>query len=368
MNSKRSAYSAANRITRREFMVAAITTVGGIALFSLPKNAYALENDTIYDSLGNVIDLTKPIGRVVPAGIYAQTLMETLFPEALVSVAKEVSSDSVDFEEAGLDRVTRLPETGTPKGNFGKNISYERIKALSPDLVLQAGFDPKKGDSETSLITEETDTQTMYLDIGFGKLPEAYRTLGQALGYSERAEAIASYIESAQERAVKSANVGDNRICVFYAPRVAGKKVTSGLCIQVDALEALGYEAITSPYDFTNKTVNFAELEKENPHFILFDDTNFPSEFFKSEGEVYEDWRNVSAICEGRFAIAPALIHSILGSAIFAQSIGMLWMAYVLEGKDSTLDIASEMQDFYRVLYNLEQGKDEVRNLLGISD
>ena len=202
MNSKEKVLTRCNGLSRREFLAATITAAGGAMLFNLPSTAYASNVSPLCDSPGNALDTTRPITSVIPAGIYAQTLMETLYPEALSALAKEVSSDFADFKEAGLAGMASLPETGTPRGNFGKTLSAKQIKALGPDLVLQAGFDSNEAVSEVVKLKEDADTQIMYLDISFGKLPEAYRTLGQALGRSERANALACYIESAQKRAI----------------------------------------------------------------------------------------------------------------------------------------------------------------------
>lgn len=354
-----------NGLTRREFVAAAATTIGGMALFSLPEQAYASNRGNVRDSLGNSLDMSKPITKVVPAGIYAQTLMETLYPEALSSLAKEVSSDSEDFNEAGLSGVARLPETGTPQGNFGKSIAYEQIKGLNPDLVLQTGFGLGGATSETSEIKTGTGVQTMYLDISFGKLPEAYRTLGSVLGCSERANKLATYIEGAQTRAISAVGTDAENLRVFYGPRVSGKKVTEGVYVQVEALETLGFTPITTPYDFENKTVNFNTLKNENPDFILLDDTTFPNKFFAANGEVYEIWKDVPAIGTGRFAVAPALMHNILGSAVFAQSIGMLWMVYVLAPQGCNLDMPTEMKKFYDLFYGLKRSNSSMAALLG---
>jgi ABC-type Fe3+-hydroxamate transport system substrate-binding protein len=128
----------------------------------------------------------------------------------------------------------------------------------------------------------------------------------------------------------------------------------------------LGCEPIITPYNFDIKTVDFEILLNENPEFILFDDTNLPSMFFAADNDVYEEWKNIPAINEGRFAVAPALMHSILGSAIFAQSIGMLWMAVVLSHQESDIDIVAEMQLFYEISYGLERDESSIGNLLGI--
>lgn len=351
-------------ISRREF-VAATVTAAGFVLFDLPGRAYASDCSGVCDSLGNLLELSEPVTKVVPMGIYAQTLMETLFPEALSSLAKEVSSDSSDFEEAGLSRIVNLPETGTPKGIFGKNADFEQVRSLDPDLVLQVGFGSEDRDrAEVSRIQAGVGVRTAYLDISYGKLPEAYRSLGRILNCEERANELAEYVEDACSRAVKAARFAQPGLTVFYGPRVAGKKVSRGVWVQVEALKALGFAPVISPYDFKKRMVDFGVLEEESPDFVIFDDTSFPDEFFLASGEVYGLWKDIPAVGNGRFAVAPALMHSILGSAVFAQSIGMLWMASVLAPQSCGLDMPGEMRVFYDLFYGLRREEASMAVLL----
>lgn len=365
-----------SRITRRDFVSCAITLAGGVALFSLPGRALAAEglvagipapSKTVFeDSLGRSVELGQPASFVVPLGIYAQTMMETLYPGALASLAKEVSGDAADFAEAGLADIVGLIETGTPGANFGKRVDSAQIAALAPDVLLQAGL-PRAGVAEElERVQSETGVPCVFLDISYGKLQESYRMLGRLLGCEGRAEELAAYIEDAQSRA-KAAMAGEaEKLRVFYGPRVAGKKVTAGVSVQAEVMSSLGLEPVTRPYDFEGRTVDFAALAEEDPDFVILDDTSFPSSFFSCEGELYELWKGVRAIGEGRFAVAPALMHSILGSAIFAQSIGMLWIARVVAPSRFKYDMASEMLSFYRLFYGLESSRTFMARRLGL--
>lgn len=357
--------------SRRDFISAAVTIAGSVAMLSFPSRASAAASlapaeVSFADSLGRPSALAMPASSVVPLGIYAQTLMETLYPDALASLAKEVSGDAEDFAEAGLAGVVGLVETGTPGANFGKGVDPAQIAALAPDIVLQAGV-PRAGVAEElERAQSETGVPCVFLDISFGKLQESYRMLGRLLGCEERAEELASYIEDAQARAMAAMPDGVDKLRVFYGPRVAGRKVTAGVSVQVDVMASLGLEPVTRPYNLEGRTVDFDALAEEDPDFVVLDDTSFPSAFFSCEGEVYELWRGVRAVNEGRFAVAPALMHSILGSAVFAQSIGMLWMAYVVASSRFKYDIVSEMKRFYRLFYGLDRDDQYMAQLVGM--
>lgn len=365
-----------DKLSRRDFVSCAITLAGGVAMFSLPGRALAAEGlvagtsapakTAFEDSLGRSVELSQTASSVVPLGIYAQTMMETLYPGALASLAKEVSGDAADFAEAGLADIAGLVETGTPGANFGKSVDPGLIAALAPDIVLQAGVPRAGAAEELERVQSETGAPCVFLDVSYGKLQESYRMLGRLLGCEDRAEELAAYVEDAQSRAKAAMADGAGKLRVFYGPRVAGKKVTAGVSAQVDVMASLGLEPVTRPYDFEGRTVDFAALAEEDPDFVILDDTSFPSSFFSCEGEVYELWKGVRAINEGRFAVAPALMHSILGSTVFAQSIGMLWIARIVSPSRFKYDIVSEMKGFYRLFYGLDRDDRYMVQLVGM--
>ena len=375
MASAKGMNSTKNHITRRAFVSGAIAVAGGLVMLSFPDRASASEGlaaanlapaeTNFVDSLGRTVSIAKPISSVVPLGIYAQTLMETLYPSALASLAKEVPDDADDFAESGLADIVALVETGTPKANFGKDVDFAQIAALAPDMALQAGV-PRAGVAEElERVQSETSVPCVFLDISYGKLQESYRILGRLLGCEDRAEVLAAYIEDAQYRAKAAMTDGVEKLRVFYGPRVAGKKVTAGVSVQVDVMTSLGLEPVTRPYDFEGRTVDFAALAKEDPDFVILDDPSFPSLFFSCEEEVHDLWKGVRAVGEGRFAVAPALMHSVLGSAIFAQSIGMFWMGFALWPERFRESMVAELQCFYRLFYNMGKTQAYFESLIG---
>ncbi len=363
-------------LTRRDFVSSIITIAGGIGMFSFSGRALASDRSTatnlihnemgFVDSLGRLIDIAQPVRSVVPLGVYAQTLIETLFPGSLASLAKEVFGDADDFVDAGLVDIVGLAETGAIKTNVGKKVDFAQIAALKPDIVLQAGIPHSDDIEDLEWIQTKTGALCVFLDVSYGKLQESYRKLGRLLGCEQRAEELASYIENTQIRAVSVMNSEGSKTRVFYAPRVAGKKVTTGVAVQVDVMLQLGLEPVTRPYDFESRTVDFTALAKENPDFILIDDTSFPAAVFSYKNNMYKHWKGIRAIGEGRFAVAPALIHSILGSAIFVQSIGMLWIAHVVSPSRFKYNMAAEMARYYQLFYGLERDEDTMARLLGI--
>lgn len=109
-----------NELTRRSFVRIASVGAASAALFTLPTPALADEignQRTFVDSLGRSVTVAAVIENVTPVGVHAQTLMTTLCPEGLVSLAVNVDSDAADYSvevvtdcQNTLDRLCALKQ------------------------------------------------------------------------------------------------------------------------------------------------------------------------------------------------------------------------------------------------------------------
>jgi iron complex transport system substrate-binding protein len=90
--------------------------------------------------------------------------------------------------------------------------------------MLDVGL-PKEGLADRlNALQLETNIPYVFIDISFGKLPRAYRTLGSLLGCEARAEALASYVEAAMSEVREIANSKELACKVFYAQRERGPR------------------------------------------------------------------------------------------------------------------------------------------------
>ena len=58
-------------------------------------------------------------------------------------------------------------------------------------------------------------------------------------------------------------------------------------------------------------------------------------------------------------------MRSVLGSAVFVQSIGMLWIEFAIRPDHFRESMIAEMQRFYRLFYNVEKTHSYFESLLG---
>lgn len=355
-------------LTRRTFAKIASVGIMSIALPSFPRTAIAQEGSgqrQFIDSLNRSVSVANVIESVTPIGIHAQTLMTTLCPEGLASLATGINDDAADYKDAGIGDLTNLPKTGGIVSPATEDVAIDEIEIISPELILDVGL-PRDGlASELDALQAETGIPVVFLDISFGKLSQAYRTLGELLGYQSRAEDLADYIDRANDRVRAFAASSTTSNKVFYAPRENGLTVRSGIEVQIDALAFSGATPVTAPYDYVRKTVDFNILKASETDFVIFDDTNCLDSFLSGEGEAANIWKDVTAISQGKYAVSPALMHSWFGSAVLVQTLGILWISSILWPTERSVDITSEARSFYSLFYGLIWAEDAFADLAG---
>jgi iron complex transport system substrate-binding protein len=362
-------------LTRRRFIGLASGSMLGALVLSMPKQALAeqaltrqaVSNSlTLTDSLARNVEAPEVIESVTPSGICAQAMLCTLFPEKLASVALSVSeSDIQDYFDAGLSSITDLPETGAAFKGEISDMDMEEIETVLPSIILDVGL-PKEG-LRTKLddLQEDAGTPCVFLDISFGMLPDAYRTLGQLLGCRERAEELAVFIEGMySDIEMRREGVSDTRR-VFYAPREFGLCPKKSVSLQADVISFIGGESVTAPYDFENGTIDFDALAAEKPDIIVFDNNEHLESLLFDTKET--DDAQPSAIAEqgALFVVAPGLFHNWEGSLLLAQSIGMLWLANFIWPEVYDFDLKKMIKEFYRLFYGYETENGELHKLVG---
>ncbi len=352
-------------LSRRSFLRIAFT--GAATIIVVPSHAYASPSSprTFTDSLGRSINVEGVIEKITPLGVHAQTLLTTLYPNGLVSIAKDVSEDALDYSNAGLDDINDLPITGGLTSAATNDIETDEIKGIHPDLLLDVGL-PYEGLQED---LEELQTQTgipvFFIDISFGCLPAAYRKLGELLNCTERAEELASHVNNVYRL---THNVLDTSCHIFYAPKQNGITAKESIRIQIDAISFTGATPITQPYNYTNQTVDIALLNDSDVDIVVFDDTEVLNSLISGDiyddGSSYEIWYESEASASGNYAISPALMHSWFGSPVLLQGLGLLWL-YAIICPQKGCDLIKHAQTFYTLFYELDVSDEKLHELIG---
>ena len=354
-------------VSRRAF--AHVAFLGAVTLLVNPFPASAGEQDdrVFTDSLGRNVYVPTTVCAVMPAGDVAQQLVCTLCPELLSSVASEVSvEDAAEYERAGLGDIVNLPETGGSASSGVSGMVADAASWTGASVILDAGVEKEGLSGELNDLQNEQGVPCLFLDVSFGHLGDAYRKLGDLLGREERAEELASYVEASISRTAVGDGLDENPIRVLYAPRHCGLDMHSGYSVQVDAVTHVGAAPVAAPRLPASAMLDVAKLNNIAIDLVIFDDTDSFDQLKSREGEAWDVWKGCSAIADGAFIVSPALIRSWIGSLVNVQSIGVLWLAYVLRSGVSDSKIVHEAKLFYNLFYGLEIDESELRELIGL--
>ena len=316
------------------------------------------------DDLGRNVVIPSAVSKVIPTGAPAQTLMTTLLPDSLASLATDISEDKNDYEKADLKQIKELPETGILTAGSGSDLEIGSVIETDHCITLDVGIPKTKLKIQLDTLQCQSPISSVFIDLSFGNLPNVYRKLGKLFSCSERSEVLAQQAERALALSASQQEDLNQTLRIFYAPRKTGIELHESVVIQIDAIKHVGAQPITSPYDWENMTVNIESVIKENPDLIIFDDIEVLNSFAMRNGLAWEYWSNVGAIQNGNYLVSPALMHSWFGSLVFAQSIGLMWLSSMIQKNNCTYALLAEVRSFYKIFYNLSKSDKELIFLL----
>ena len=356
-------------ITRRDFTK--IVSRAFVLTVAVPTMDLVAGNQTsaiVEDSLGRRVWLDGPVTRVSPLGINAQTMITTLVPNCLATLALDVEGDSEAYKDANLGSIAELPESGALCTPSGEPVSELVLESAEPDLLIDAGI-PRDGlAEELDALQHEVGIPCFFLDIGFGKLAAAYRTLGKLLYCESRSDDLAAFIEDANEMVCDVAMRAGKPCRALYASRRDGLSVRSGVEVQIGAMRHIGIDPVVDAYDYEGKTIDIAAASEADLDLVVFGSSSCLESLLSREGALFDAWEYVPTVAQGRFVVCPTLMHSWFGSMVFAQSLGMLWLADVVWPDACEYDLVELTGEFYQLFYGLEKPARELISLIGEYD
>ena len=251
----------------------------------------AFENLMINDCLQREVTIPKIVKKVVPSGIFAQTVLCTLCPEKVSAVASKIDkSEEDEYIRGGREELCELPETGEMYSCSRRNIKTSKIADLDSELVIDVGC--RKNDLKFSLdyLQMNTDTSTIFVDASFGKLPKAYRILGELLDCGDRAELLATYIEDLYYDIEERKNNIEKESNVFFARNELGITRHSDYSFQNEAIEFIGAVPVIVPDSSQNEEVDLNFIQEQNIDYVMFNNRDCFDSIINLEGSAYEIW------------------------------------------------------------------------------
>lgn len=239
--------------------------------------------------------------RVFAAGPPAAVLLAAVAPERLLGWPMKVAPDALAQLPAS---VRALPVVGRLAGR-GSTVSLERLLAMQPDLVLDAGdFDASYRDAAERVWKQTTIPFVLIA----GRLPDhpaQLRHVGRLLGVTARGEILAQAAEAqlALVREVLAVRPAATRPSVYYGRGSDGLETGLSGSINTEVIEFCGGRNVAANAGAGGLArVSFEQLLAWNPDLVLTQDAGFAAHAAQDPR-----WRALRAVREGRLHCAPVL-------------------------------------------------------------
>ena len=326
-----------------------------LSLLAAPAQARS-----VTDSAGRVVEVPETVGSVFAAGPPAAILVYILKPEALTGWPRALRPE----ERAYIAEPYRdLPETGRITGRGGE-ANLERVLAIKPDLILDFGSVRDTYVDLANRVQNQTGIPYLLIDGRFEKTPEALRLLGAALGVPERAEALATHVESVFARidGLLADVPQETRPRVYLARGPEGLETGMKGSINTEIIERAGGRNVADDGGATSGLVQ-ASMEQilvANPEIILTWDRNFHAGVFDNPL-----WQGIDAVRNGRVHLSPtAPFGWIDRPPSLNRMMGLIWMAGLLYPEHWRGDLRAETRAFYKLYYHVDLSDAELERLL----
>jgi len=314
------------------------------------------------DSGGRRVNVPDEVHRVFPVGPPASVTLFTLAPEKMLGWPRAPSPEARSFLPT---RYGELPEIGRLTGR-GNTVNLENVVRWAPDLVLDVGSTTAHYVSLADQVVEKTHIPTVLIGGRLADTPTTFRTTGDLLGVSSRAEALAGYAEAllgrVQEAIAKIPAAGRPSIYVARGPTGLETAVAGSIASEV--VDLLGARNVVGKDSAPRTIVGVSpeQLLAWQPDVILAIDR-------RCHAAIRTDpvWRELKAVQPGKIHLVPALPFSSLDDPPAPNRlIGLLWLGKLLYPALFPQDIRREARRFYALFYQQEPSDTQLDGLFAV--
>ena len=327
-----------------------------------PETVVSEEKETV--TITDMFDRTVTIPRAV-SKVYAQSPVGTYFlytlnSSKLTGLMWEPSEEEKPFFTADY---RHLPVLGGwfGQGNTG---NLEEIIKAKPDFII---FDEMAPIGDMAYSREQADRlqetlqiPVVIMDFSFYRLPETYRFAGSLTGDEERAEELASYTEEvyAEIHEKTAALTEEEKVRVYYAEGSEGLQTDpegSAHSELISFAGAVNAAEIDTTHGYGRAQISPEQLAIWNPDLIVA--CHDGGAALSTCSALLSDPRlqSIPAISEDRVYEIPYRPFNVTDRppSVF-RIFGVKWLAQLFYPDLFPYDIKKEMQDFYRLFWNIE--------------
>jgi iron complex transport system substrate-binding protein len=294
------------------------------------------------------------VRRVFAAGPPAAALTCVLAPDRLLGWPSTMTDEARAF----LSPAARtLPVLGRLAGR-GSTLPLERLVALRPDLIVDAGTVDATYLSTAERVWRQTGIPYVLVDGRLADSARQLRVTGRLLGVAERGERLARYAESSLVACGSTP-----RPRVYLARSADGLETALPGSVNAESIEAAcGINAARAAGGNVAR-VSREQLLAWSPHAIV---TQYPEFHALASRDAF--WRRLPAVREGRLFLAPAEPFGWLdGPPSVNRLIGVRWLAGRLQPATGRTDWTEPAREFYSLFYGHTPTREQLGRLPGLT-
>ncbi|ESR25188.1 iron ABC transporter substrate-binding protein [Lutibaculum baratangense] len=326
----------------------------------LASTAFAAAAGEVTDSAGRPVSVPEPVERVFAAGPPAAIVLFTLAPDKLLGWTRAPSPEEAAYLP---DAYRDLPAHGRLTGR-GNTANLEVVLTLRPDLVVDLGSVGPTYADLADRVTAQTGVPSMLLGGRLDELPAAYRLLGEVLGVPERADRLASYVETTladvREKVAEIPEEEGPR--VYYARGPEGLDTALSGSINFEAMDFVGARNVAGPQGERRGTasVSLEQVILWDPEIILTVEPGFARQV-----AINPRWATIDAVESGRIFVAPQYPFPWIDFPPSVNRVlGVRWLAAVLYPDLFPQPLEEVTREFYELFYMKELTEEELARLL----
>ncbi|ODU50677.1 MAG: hypothetical protein ABS92_02295 [Thiobacillus sp. SCN 63-374] len=331
---------------RREFL-------GALAALSTAPWAHALAAPATGLHVFGAPPAPERVRRVFAAGAPAAVLVHALAPDTLLGWPWPLADEAL----ALLAPPARaLPMLGRLAGR-GSTLPLERLVALKPDLIVDAGTVDATYLSTAERVWRQTGIPYVLVDGRLADSARQLRAAGRLLGVAERGERLARYAETTL--------VACGGIAAQRRPRVYLARAADGLetplpgSVNGECIEAACGINVVQGGGGSLARVSREQILAWSPEAIV---TQYPEFHALALRDAF--WKRLPAVREGRLLLAPAAPFGWLdGPPSVNRLIGVRWLAARLHGSAARTDWIEFARDFHALFYGHAPTREELARL-----
>jgi iron complex transport system substrate-binding protein len=318
----------------------------GMLCFAAPVGAAEFVDDA-----QRRVELPEAPRRVFAAGAPAEVLLYTLVPEMLGGRNHQPSPAAavlMPLAFRSLPAIVNLPDRDDARYDA-------ELVALEPHVYVDYGSVDADYVEALEAVTGRTRVPGIIFDGELARIPSVYRRLGAALGVSERGERLAAETQRLLDR---YRGVLGGTLRVYLACSANGLQPCYEGHSFGEVGQWLGARNVAGTLaSAPRRAWTIDEIRAAEPAVIVAVD----AARLRQDAE----WQTIPAVAAGRVYSPPAVPFNWGPRPPSVNRLaGMIWLAYVLPGRDFDADFFADLGRLFSALYHVELGAEELRALV----